>query len=216
MLAHSRHGARLRSVIAFVLGHDEPHFGTGLELVEAWLGHGIAVEIDLLAFRGLDEAVTFLGEKADDLAMERDAVALDVAALFACPVLQKAPDGVKGIADCDVDILMGVVLAAFMGHGDFSAWNHHFDANAVKLALLLMPMGRLDDDPATHDARVEAIEPLGPLSDCRLDGRRRPHLAKANLNRKRHVALLTFICSSPPDLPQPRRCMVPWSRPRRP
>jgi len=62
MLAHSRDGACLRSFVAFVLGHDEPHFGTGFELVEAWIGHRVAVEIDLLAFGCLDEAVSTAGD----------------------------------------------------------------------------------------------------------------------------------------------------------
>src|SRR5271166_1455586 len=154
------------------------------------MGHRITMEIDLLAFGCLDEAVTFFREKADDPAVERDAMALDVAALFSCPVLQKTSDGLKGIADCYVDILMGVVLAAFMGHGDFSARNHHFDTNAVKPALVLMVVWRLDDNPATHNVGVEAIEPLGPLADRRLDGRGRPHLAKGDLDRKRHTVVL--------------------------
>ena len=63
MLAERDHGARLRAFGALRLLRDKTHLVADGELVETAIRDAVAVEIDLAAVRGRDEAAILLGEQ---------------------------------------------------------------------------------------------------------------------------------------------------------
>ena len=82
---------------------------------------------------------------------------LDVAAHLPGLILEPPHGGVEGIADRDIDILMRVV-------DGLRPIDHHvlpryadIDAHAIELALVMVPVRRLDDDGTADDAVVEAL-----------------------------------------------------------
>ena len=105
-------------------------------------------------------------------------------------ILELAHRGVEGVADGDIDVLMGVVLRSFLIYVHVLAWHADVDADLVELALVVMAMRRLDGHVAAHDALEEAVELGCFLADDRFDGRRGVHVPKADLQGYLHVVLL--------------------------
>jgi hypothetical protein len=67
-------------------------------------------------------------------------------------VLKLPHRGIEGIADGDIDVLMGVVLRSFLINMNVLARQADIDADFVQLALVMMAMWRLDADIAADDA----------------------------------------------------------------
>src|SRR6185437_12496913 len=115
MLPDGGDGTRLRPVRAFAFGDHQPDFLPDLELVETFTSDAISVEIDFLrdpAF-GCDEAVALIGKQPDDLSVKRHHMRFDIAAESPGMILQRSCRGVEGIANCDIDIFMGMILRPF-------------------------------------------------------------------------------------------------------
>ena len=95
--------------------------------------------------------------------------------------LEQPPRGVEGIANGDIDILMGLVLRP--GAADVHVLPRHaeIDPHSVELAFVLMAMRRLDDDVAADDTPVELLELGDLLANARLDGGRGVHILEAEL-----------------------------------
>ena len=109
MLAERDHGARLRAFDALGTLRDKTHFIAYRERVEPAIRNAVAVEIDLVAVDAQDEAAILLGEEARDPPVVGHRMQLDVPASLANVILEQPAGGVKGIADRDVDVLMGMV-----------------------------------------------------------------------------------------------------------
>jgi hypothetical protein len=67
MLAERPDGARLGTMLALVVGDDQSHLVADVEAVERSVDDAVAVEVDLLAFGGLDEPVALVREQPQDL-----------------------------------------------------------------------------------------------------------------------------------------------------
>ena len=88
-------------------------------------------------------------------------------------IFEQPARGVEGVADGDINILMGMVLRPRTADEDVLPRHADVDAHIVKLALMLMTVGRLDDDLAADDSIIKALELGGLFSDPRLDRGRR-------------------------------------------
>ena len=157
-LLGDRHGADVE--LAHSLG-DGIHGGVGRDAFDALVHH-------VLHFHGASSissrrcsGAPFASYDARDLTSPRSSRAL---------ILDLPHGGVEGVADGDIDVLVGVVLRAFLVHVHVLAGHADVDAHFVQLALLMMAMRRLDGHVAGDDAVEEALE-LGCLfADDRFDG----------------------------------------------
>jgi len=87
---------RLGPLVAHGLG--KAHLLTDLKLVESPLFNTIAMEVDLAAVRGGDEAVISTGRKHNDATVPRRLVLLDVTLSLACQILQLTARSLECIA----------------------------------------------------------------------------------------------------------------------
>ena len=77
-------------------------------------------------------------------------------------ILELSPHGIEAIADCDVDVLVGMVLGWITLHHDLLARDLEVDADMEQIAVTT-PVGCLDDDAATHDAIEELLDHFSSL-----------------------------------------------------
>lgn len=93
---------------------------------------------------------------------------------------------IEGVADCHVEILVRVVH--WMLAIDHQLVTRYIDvhADSVELSLLVMIMGRFDDDMTAGDVLVEPFEPTGFLPDPLLDGLRMGDASKRDLQFVMH------------------------------
>src|SRR5512144_1399978 len=113
--------------------------------------------------------------------MHRSNVGLHVATRAPDMVFELPPRSIEGIANGDIDILVRMVQRPGMADEDVLPRHADVDADIVELALVVMPVGRLDDDLATDNPVMEVLEFGGLLADPRLDCGRRFHAVKGNL-----------------------------------
>src|SRR3990170_2642549 len=185
VLADRGDAACLRALDAFILCDHEPDFVAGLKLVEVTVNHAVFVEIDLLAVRGLGKPVIL--KELSDLAVSWCGVGLHGSTHPPRMVFQLPTRRVKGIADGDIDILMGVVERSSMPHEHILPRHTEIDTHIIKLAVAMMTMGRFDDDSAAHDSIRKALELSGFLANSSLDRWRRLHAVKADLQGHLHL-----------------------------
>src|SRR5712691_8446323 len=185
MLAERHHGTRLRSLGALSLLRNKAHLSADLELVEAAICDAVAVKIDFARVGG-DEAAIAVGQQARDPAVIGNRVRLRLAAAPPHMVFQEAARRVKGVADRNIRILVRVVRAGLAPDDDLASGNRQVDPDLEQIALLVPPMGALDDNPAGGDPVEELIEFFGPLADARLQRGRGVHVAERDLQRQTH------------------------------
>src|SRR5215831_7882697 len=114
----------------------------------------------------------------------------DVASELPRMIFELAHRGIEGVADGDINVLVRLVLRAFLIHMHVVARHADVDADLVTLALVVMPVRRLDGDVAAHDALEKAVKLGGLLADDRFHGGRWIHVAEADLQGNLHVFLL--------------------------
>src|SRR6516164_5815349 len=108
-------------------------------------------------------------------------MSLYVAAHAPDMVFELPPRRVERIANGDIDILVRMVERPGMADKHVLARHADVDANVVELALMVVPVGRLDHDLATDNPVMELFELGGLLPNPRLDCGRRLHALKSNL-----------------------------------
>src|SRR5512147_2092222 len=119
-------------------------------------------------------------------------------------VLQPAFGGIEGVADCDIDVLVRLVLPGVAIDYQRRAGHVHDDADIVELAATTALVRRLHRYPATDDPVESVFELRRPFLDSADDEFRRLHAVEVDLDRNLHCA---FSLSSPgagPDR-RPRR-----------
>jgi hypothetical protein len=102
-----------------------------------------------------------------------------------------APRGCERIAEGDEDVFVLVFVMMGTIDGDRrSARDRQLEAGAVEVALPRVLMRSFDDDVATHQTVVEALEPLDHLSDLGFDGVGWLHPPKRDLKLDRHGIII--------------------------
>jgi hypothetical protein len=135
MLSDKNDGACLRPLIALRRMQREADFVAHLQFFEPAIGDRIAVEVDLHAIAGVDEAVVCLGNEAGDPAMRWNLVRLHVAPPTPAVVLELAPNGVEAIPDGDLDVFVGMVLRRIALHNDLLARDLEIDPDVIEVAV---------------------------------------------------------------------------------
>ena len=186
MLADEMDGRRLRPFLALAFGGDETHLKADLESVKSIVDDAVPVKIDLPPIRCLDDAA--FGEQLRYTAVAWHFVAFDLTATSSNVVLELAPSGVEGVADCYIDVLMGVVCLGIAPDHDFTAGNPQVNANVIKFALAVMAMRRFDDNPVTDDAIEKLPKFFGSLADVRFDSIGMGDVVESDLQRNLHRA----------------------------
>jgi hypothetical protein len=158
MLADRNDRARLRLLLAFARVSRESNLVSDSQSLEALMGEGISMEVDLRAIACIDEAILLLDDELGNPAVARGLVRLDVSALAARMILELPAHRIEAIADRDIDVFMGMVLGRIALHDDLLARNLEIDANVEKAALAMEPAGGLDDDATANDAAMELLE----------------------------------------------------------
>ena len=120
------------------------------------------------------------------------AVSLFLAMQMIIQRLQLAAGGLERVAQCYVDILMGVVFFMFMVHQHLMTRDGDVQVHMEDPALLVVVVGRLNDDLAPHDAVVKFLQPGHLLANVNFDGRRRLHVPEGNLKGFVHDGHLSF------------------------
>src|SRR6266542_1727580 len=132
-------------------GFDKMHPVADLQPVEIPLDQAVAVEIELTALMGQDEAVILLGVELRHLAGKEGIVLFDLAALLAL-VIDEAPlGGLEGIAQRNAEIRIGEFLAGAMrlpGDHELVARHAQVDVHIIEIAGVMAAMQLLDRDPA--------------------------------------------------------------------
>jgi hypothetical protein len=93
-------------------------------------------------------------------------VTFDLPAPPALIALQLAARGVEGVTHCHVWIFVSRVGEMRMPDEDVLVGHRDVDSHGMQRALLLVPSGTLDPDPAAYDVRAESLEPPGELADA--------------------------------------------------
>jgi hypothetical protein len=85
-------------------------------------------------------------------------VLLDLAARLARVVFELARRGIEGVPQRHIGIFVRLVLRARAADVNLASRNPQLDADGVALALVVMPVWRLDHHLATDDAVEIALE----------------------------------------------------------
>ena len=125
------HGARLHPLLAFSFVNHVANLVSSIQFVKATAENGVPVQIDFVARVGDQEAI--IREQADDGPDRRRSMRLDVASHFTGMVLQLALGCIEGIADRDVQVLIGVMFRRLPTHDDFAVRHDQLDAHVVEI-----------------------------------------------------------------------------------
>jgi len=105
-------------------------------------------------------------------------------------VLNPPDRRIEGVANCDIDILMRLVLRSFLHMHVLPAGHADIDPHLVELSLVLTAMRRLDGHVAAYDTLEKTVELGGFLANDRFHSGGRVHVAEADLQGYLHVLLL--------------------------
>jgi hypothetical protein len=108
-------------------------------------------------------------------------VRLDIAPHTANVVLKLPDRGIKGVANGDINIFMGMVERSSVPYMHVLPWHGDVDPDMVELTLVVMPMRRLDRHRTTLNPIENALELDGLLADPSFDGLRRIHIPEVDL-----------------------------------
>src|SRR5918992_1454827 len=86
-------------------------------MIKAGLQHTISMEVQFAAIGRLEKTVRLGGKELGDARERRPLMYFSFAATAAHIILQFAPGGIEGIANRDVYVLMGSVLARLVAFG---------------------------------------------------------------------------------------------------
>jgi hypothetical protein len=156
VLAQRLNSARLWTLVA--LGFHETNLTTNVELVERSTEHGISVEVDLSTIRCLDETVLLLGRHEDDPPMRRDRMDLGLTPLPAGIILELTAHSVKGISHHNISVFVGMLVVLLVTHHKLPAGHAQLDPEMKQLALMPVPVRRLEHDATAHDAGVKLLQ----------------------------------------------------------
>ncbi len=89
----------------------------------------------------------------------------DVASHLARMVLELALGCIKSVTDCDMQILMSMILGRIAPHDDFSVQHDQFDAHVIEVAPMVTSMAGLHHDAAGNDAVEELLQLGNPVTN---------------------------------------------------
>jgi hypothetical protein len=164
-LANRVHRAGLPPLLP--LGYGQADLVADLQAIEAAFHDAIAVEIDFLTIRGLDEAeALFTHVPCDTPVQQRGLMMLCLAAQAADMVLKLPDDSVERIPHCDVRILVRVILRALSRYHDVAPGNHDLNAYPIEAALMMVSVRLFYGNYAAQDIALEAFKPRCLLADA--------------------------------------------------
>ena len=141
------------------------------------------MEVDDAPLRSLDPSVAVVRVQLDDGAMRRGLVILDLAADLARVILELPVGGIEGIANRDIHVLVGMVLAGCAADHDLVSGHRDVDLGVVEIALVVMAVLRFDNHATGHDVVQKRVQLGGLLANVGLHGVGRIHVAKGDLQR---------------------------------
>jgi hypothetical protein len=183
-LSDDLHRARVGSALAGVL--HEPDTGSELQAVERAVENGVAMEVELLAFRGTQESVAFVREELRDGAMARSLVGFFVAALTLHEVLKTPARVVERGIDGGIDILVGSVRIGSAFDHYVATGKSQVDSYAVVFPVMGMAMRQLERDATGRNPPGEDVELLRSPANILLDGVRVLHSVEGDLEGDLH------------------------------
>jgi len=101
-------------------------------------------------------------------------------------LLQLAARGVERVTQDDVDVLVAIAVGALHVDDDVLAGDCQLDLDVENLALMVVPVRRIDDDAAGLDAVGKGAQVVGELADAGLDGWGAFHVSEGDLDRDGH------------------------------
>ena len=186
VFAERHHGTRLRASSALGVLRDKANLVADGELVEPIIGDAVAVEVELGAIGGQDEAAILLGEQVRDPTVVGYRMQLYIAALFANVIFEQPAHGIERIANGDMHILMRMMGRRIAADDDLAARDAEVYEHMEQIALLTARVPAFNDDAARDDPIEEALELLDPSADAGRDRLRAVHVTKSDLKRDLH------------------------------
>jgi hypothetical protein len=110
-------------------------------------------------------------------------MAFDITPAAADVVLQLPLQGVEGIANHYISVLMRVLIVVFTADHQFLLRYGKVNAHAKEVTLVMMFMRRFHDHPARHDPLVESFQLGGFLTNSGFQGCRWPDMTESDLKR---------------------------------
>jgi hypothetical protein len=184
---------RLRPLFASPLVDRQPDLATDLQIVKPTVRNAVSMKVDLASIHQLYETEALVAIDAQDAAMGRHLVAFHFAATDSGVIFDLALGRCEGIADGDVDILMGLVLRPFAIDGDLLPGEGDIQSYSKQITLPVMAMILLDDNPAFDDPVEESLQFVYLLTNTSFDGGRGIHVPKCDIERLFHRLILTAI-----------------------
>src|ERR1019366_4879846 len=178
--------ASLRAFLPYLF--YEADLGVDRQTIEGIVENAVAMEIDLAAVGGLDEAIIVTGHKFRHAAMVLRFMRLDLTPHLADGVLDLALSRGECILDRDRDVLVLRRVAVSLGDNDILGLRHG-DAD-IYLEQTTLPMPRLrryDRHVAALNPVVEFLQPFGLLFDFGPNGLRRLGILKSDIERHLHL-----------------------------
>jgi len=180
-----RYGARLWAALPDFF--YEPHGASDLHPAESAMKDAVALKVDLVSFRRLDEPVPFIGEELADTTVLVVLMGLGVATP-PLHVISKHPHRVvESLVDGSIQIPMSRACIGRSADDELGSGHRQADPNAVGPALLVVVVVRsLHGDPATRDVIEEGVELRRSLANVLVDRRRAVQPSKCELNEVWH------------------------------
>ena len=96
-------------------------------------------------------------------------------------ILEQPARSIEGIANRDMRVLMGMVGAWISPDDDLATRDGNGDVDSEQLALLVMAMPGLDNDPTRDDPVKKSLQFLGAMADPRFQRGRGVHVTEGDL-----------------------------------
>src|SRR3546814_7430274 len=103
---------------------------------------------------------------------------LDPPGPLAGMVLQAAPGGIEGVAQGDVDVLVGVALTGIAVDHHLLARDAHLDVDVEKVALHVLAADGFDHHAAGRDPAIDLLQLCHLFPHPRLYGRSEEHTSE--------------------------------------
>lgn len=176
----------LRTVLAFVVGHLEANLRARDQVLKPTFHQAVAVKINFFTGWSRDETIA-VGENTGNSAVEGNFVRLYGAADAPGMVLKTPLRRSKGVADRNVNILVGAIGGTFVGDDDLIAGYADCDTDGKQLAFVVAAMRRFDDHSTTNHSVEVALKVIDPIADIGFDRVRSVHVAETQLKRILHL-----------------------------
>ena len=181
MFAMQDYGTCLKALFAFAGMRDISNLVANFQPIEASVWNTVPMHIDFFARGADEETVIPLSKQGGDTADIRRLMCFSLAARSARMILKLAAGGIEGVANRNLNILMGVMLSRISVHDDLAARKRQMNRDMIDPTLAMLAVARFDHNLAGNNVVVKLLKLRHATLDLLSDGIRRIEFAKGDL-----------------------------------